>query len=903
VAASGLAHDESSAGLHPPFMNKINIIITVAIAAVTISVWAWINRPDTEPPWPAMIQGFSFSPMRAHNNPMLGNFPTVQEIDEDLTLLEGKTHAVRTYTLEGTLAEIPALAGKHGINVALGAWIDARLEKNDAEVSQLLQVAHKYKRNVVRVIVGNEVILRGDIPIQQLIRYLDKVRGKLKIPVSTAEPWHIWKKNPELVKHVDYLAVHVLPYWEGVPVQRAVEFVVERINELKVMYPDKPIVITEVGWPSNGRTRQGSVASDANEAIFLRRFLQRAEQENYIYYIMEAFDQPWKTVRQAEGSVGAYWGVFDVERQPKFAFSEPIVGIPGWPKLAGISVLIAAITFALLLIDSKTLSGHGRSFLAIVAYAAATAAVWIVHEYTHQYLTLGTILIGLLMLIGMIGVIGVLLIEAHEWAEALWVKEHRRLFKPRPMADADLPMVSIHVPAYNEPPEMLIETLDALARLNYPRFEVLVIDNNTRDPAVWQPVEAHCRLLGERFRFFHVDPLSGFKSGALNFALARTAGEAQVIAVIDSDYLVDPDWLRDLVPRFQRPQVAIVQAPQDYRDGGENAFKAMCYAEYRGFFYIGMITRNERNAIIQHGTMTLVRRSVLAEVGGWSEWSITEDAELGLRIFEKGYEATYFPYSYGKGLIPDTFTNYKNQRFRWAYGAMQIMRRHAAQLFSGAGRLTAGQRYHFLAGWMPWIADGMNLLFNLAALGWSLAMITAPTDFDPPLIILSVLPLALFCFKLAKIIYLYRGARVVVTAWQILAAMFAGLALSHTIAKAMLLGMVTRGRPFLRTPKLENSLALVKALASAREECLFMLALWGAAAGIFMKHGSDTLDLLLWIIVLIVQSLPYLAAVLMSLISGLPRMSAKPLITEPVNAGIDPATSSGHPDLPTAHQK
>ncbi len=219
------------------------------------------------------------------------------------------------------------------------------------------------------------------------------------------------------------------------------------------------------------------------------------------------------------------------------------------------------------------------------------------------------------------------------------------------------------------------------------------------------------------------------------------------------------------MPRFQRPQIAIVQAPQDYRDGGENAFKAMCYAEYRGFFFIGMITRNERNAIIQHGTMTLVRRSVLAEVGGWSEWSITEDAELGLRIFEKGYEATYFPNSYGKGLIPDTFMNYKNQRFRWAYGAMQIMRRHAAQLFGGgASRLTAGQRYHFLAGWLPWIADGMNLVFNLAALGWSLAMVMMPARFDPPLIILSVLPLALFSFKIAKVIYLYRGARVVGTA-------------------------------------------------------------------------------------------------------------------------------------------
>ena len=866
-------------GAHPSFMNRINVTITVAIAALTISLWAWINRPDTEPPWPEMIQGFSFSPMRADDNPMLGKYPTLEEIEQDLILLKGKTHAVRTYTLEGPLAEIPALAAKHGINVALGAWIDARLQKNEGEISKLLQVAHQHKRNVVRVIVGNEVLLRGDIPKAQLIKYLDKVRSRIKIPVSTAEPWHVWKKNPDLVKHVDYLAVHVLPYWEGVPVRRAVDFVVERINELKAQYPDKPIVITEVGWPSNGRTRQGAVASDANEAIFLRRFLQRAQQEKYIYYIMEAFDQPWKTVRQAEGSVGAYWGVFNVEREPKFSFSDPIVGIPNWPKLAAISVLIAAITFALLLIDSRTLTSRGRGFLAMIAYGAATAAVWIVHEYTHQYLTLSTILIGLLMLIGMIGVIGVLLIEAHEWAEALWVKEHRRLFKPRPMADADLPMVSIHVPACNEPPEMLIETLNSLARLNYPRFEVLVIDNNTRDPAVWQPVEAHCRTLGERFRFFHVDPLAGFKSGALNYALARTADDAQVIAVIDSDYIVDPDWLRDLVPRFQRPQVAIVQAPQDYRDGGENAFKAMCYAEYRGFFYIGMITRNERNAIIQHGTMTLVRRSVLAEVGGWSEWCITEDAELGLRIFEKGYEATYFPNSYGKGLIPDTFANYKNQRFRWAYGAMQIMRHHAAQLFGrGERRLTAGQRYHFLAGWLPWIADGLNLLFNLAALGWSLAMITAPTDFDPPLIILSVLPLALFCFKLAKVTYVYRGARVVGTAWQTLAAMLAGLALSHTIAKAMLLGMVTRGRPFLRTPKLEHSLALVKALASAREEALFMLALWGAATGIYLKHGSDTLDLLLWIIVLIVQSLPYLAALLMSFISGLPRMSAKPIV-------------------------
>src|SRR5690606_14924748 len=194
------------------------------------------------------------------------------------------------------------------------------------------------------------------------------------------------------------------------------------------------------------------------------------------------------------------------------------------------------------------------------------------------------------------------LAEAHEWAESLWTKKWQRL--PRPAADtpdADLPLVSIHVPAYNEPPDMMIQTLDALARLDYPRFEVLVIDNNTKDPAVWQPVEEHCRQLGERFRFFHVDPLAGFKAGALNFALRQTAPEAAVVAVIDSDYMVEPDWLRALVPQFADANMAIVQAPQDYRDGDENAFKAMCLAEYRGFFQIGMVTRNERNAIIQHG--------------------------------------------------------------------------------------------------------------------------------------------------------------------------------------------------------------------------------------------------------------------------------------------------------------
>jgi cellulose synthase/poly-beta-1,6-N-acetylglucosamine synthase-like glycosyltransferase len=417
---------------------------------------------------------------------------------------------------------------------------------------------------------------------------------------------------------------------------------------------------------------------------------------------------------------------------------------------------------------------------------------------------------------------------------------------------------------------MVIETLNALAALDYPRFEVLVVDNNTKDPGVWQPVRAHCQKLGSRFRFFHVDPLSGFKAGALNFALARTRPDARIIAVIDSDYTVSENWLKDLVPQFKDPDVGIVQAPQDYRDSAGNIFKAMCYAEYRGFFFIGMITRNERNAIIQHGTMTLIRREVLQDLGGWAEWCITEDAELGLRIFEKGYSACYIAKSYGRGLMPDTFGDYKKQRYRWAYGAVQILRRHATYLTSPKkSRLTSGQRYHFFAGWLPWLADGVNLLFNLAALCWSVAMIADPIHFDPPLVVFSLLPLSLFVFKVGKLFYLYR-TRVKTSLAQTISAAVAGLALSHTIAKAVLSGFVTRDKPFFRTPKMAGASALLKIVAVCVDELFMMGALLSAAITIGSIQKMDTLDINLWVIVLVIQSLPYGATLLMAMISAFP---------------------------------
>ncbi|MDJ0891561.1 MAG: glycosyltransferase [Gammaproteobacteria bacterium] len=853
-------------------MKKANFAVALAASVLTLSFWGLLNRPYQAPGWPDRVMGFSFSPTLADQDPFAGRLPGRDDIDVDLALLAGKAHAVRTYTVRDAMAEVPALARKRGMNVALGAWLDGDGPHDEAEVDRLVELTRSGYRNVVRVMVGNEVIRRQDMPVAQLIGYLDRVRGELDTPVSTAEPWHVWLEHPELADHVDYIAAHVLPYWEGVAVEQAVDYVVDRTEQLRAAFPGKPVVLAEVGWPSRGRTRGAAVASRVNQATFLRHFLSRAPREGYTYYLMEAFDQPWKRV--SEGAVGAYWGVYDAQRQAKFPFVSPVVEVPEWPALAAVSVLAALLLLAVVLKDSRGLRISGRSFLTLVAFVAATAVVWVIHDYLRQYLTLADGVVGVLLLLGMLGVVLVVVTEAHEWAEARWLKAWRRQLEPAGASEDRLPMVSIHVPAFNEPPQMLMTTLDALACLDYPRYEVVVVDNNTADPAVWRPVQAHCAALGPRFRFHHVAPLAGFKAGALNYSLAHTDGQAQVIAVVDSDYLVHVRWLRDLVPQLLRPEVAIVQAPQDYRDQGESLFKSMCYQEYRGFFHIGMMTRNERNAIIQHGTMTLVRRAALEEVGGWSEWSITEDAELGLRILEHGYEAAYTPQSYGRGLIPDTFANYKKQRFRWAYGAVQILRRRAGFLAARAGsRLSIGQRYHFLGGWLPWLADGLNLFFTVAALLWSAAMVLFPERIDPPLVVFSLLPLSLFGFKLAKLLFLYRS-RVRATFGQSLSAALAGLSLSHTVALAVLSGCISTDKPFFRTPKMVPGTGLRDALGSAREETLMMLALWLAVAGVLGTQDTQLWDVRLWAAMLVVQSVPYLAALVVSVTSSFPRLAA-----------------------------
>ena len=845
----------------------LNLVVVLAIAALFTGFWALINRPVSAPNWPEQISGFSYSPFQQGQYPQKDQYPTDDEMRRDLEIMSKLTDNIRTYSVDGTLGDIPKLAEEFGLRVTIGIWISPDLERNEREIQKAIELANN-SRSVVRVVVGNEALFREEITPEDLIVLLDRVRAAVKVPVTTSEQWHIWEKYPQLAKHVDLIAAHILPYWEFIPVDKAGQFVLDRARDLKKMFPKKPLLLSEVGWPSNGRMRGGADATPADQAIYLRTLVNTLNRRGYNYFVIEAFDQPWKA--SDEGSVGAYWGVYNAARQQKFNFEGPVVAIPQWRVLAIGSVVMGLLSLALLLIDGSALRQRGRTFLTFTAFLCGSVLVWIGYDYSQQYSTWFSLTVGILLGLGAFGVFIVLLTEAHELAEAVWIRKRRREFLPVETEDAYRPKVSIHVPCYNEPPEMVKQTLDALANLDYPDFEVLIIDNNTKDPAVWEPVRDYCATLGPRFKFFHVAPLAGFKGGALNYLIPHTAPDAEVIAVIDSDYCVDRNWLKHMVPHFADPKIAIVQSPQDYRDQNESTFKKLCYSEYKGFFHIGMVTRNDRDAIIQHGTMTMTRRSVLEELG-WADWCICEDAELGLRVFEKGYSAAYSHNSYGKGLMPDTFIDFKKQRFRWAYGAIQIIKRHTSSLLLGKDtELTRGQRYHFLAGWLPWVADGMNIFFTVGALLWSAAMIIVPTRVDPPLLIFAIPPLALFVFKVGKIIFLYRRA-VGVNLKDAFAAALAGLALSHTIAKAVLYGFFTTSIPFFRTPKNADNHGFWVAISEAREEVFIMLLLWGAAVGIFFVQGLPSNDMRFWVVMLLVQSLPYLAALIMAFMSSLPK--------------------------------
>ncbi len=859
---------------------KTKIVTVIALALIVFinfSIWSYVNNPLQLQPWTKTTMGVTFDPMRKQDTQTSNTFPSEADIDHDLSLLANKVHAVRTYSVLKGLDKIPELAAKYNLNTTVGAWIDGNLEKNRQEIETLINVSRQNNPKIVRVMVGNEVLLRSEITSEQLIEYIREVKKNTWRPVSTSETWDIWIKHPELVAEVDFIAVHILPYWEGIAAEDAVDYVFDRYHAVQQAYPNKPIVITEVGWPSDGQPFKHATASVSNQAKFLREFLNRADAEKVTYYIVEAFDQPWKM--SLEGSAGAYWGIFNADRQPKYPMDSDVITMPNWEHWAAGAAIFSVVLMVLFLFTRSSMKLPGLLFFGLIANLAASTIFWSVSIGAQQYQTKITMVFwGVLILMQVLAAV-ILLIESLEIAEVIWHRKTARTFQPlKPSPDFKYPKVSLHLPIHNEPPDMVRMTLEALNKVDYPNLEVLVMDNNTKDPAVWEPVKVDCERLGPKFRFFHLENWPGFKAGAINHALEQTAPDAEIIAVIDSDYILSPDWLNCMVPYFDNENVGFIQSPQDYRDRDQSAFKSFCYWEYAGFFNIGMVQRNEYNAIIQHGTMTMIRKSALLEVGKWSEWCICEDSELGLRLYEAGYDSVYVKDSFGQGVMPDTMSGYMTQRYRWVYGAMQIIKAHwRSFLPSKEPKLTPAQKYYFIAGWLPWFSDALALVFTITSLILTAVILYDPIHSELPANAFLLPTVGIFSFKIIRGLWLYQ-ARVPCSVWQSLGASLSGLALTHTVAKGTIQGLFTSGKPFMRTPKFEQHSALFVGLFTIRQE-LLLLTLLSVAIGMMasLEH-FDNFSGRLWIAILSVQAVPYVAALLTVLISIAPDYKPEPVV-------------------------
>jgi len=494
------------------------------------------------------------------------------------------------------------------------------------------------------------------------------------------------------------------------------------------------------------------------------------------------------------------------------------------------------------------------------AWFAAIVAFWKGHYFVPgAAFALG---LGIVLLVPLVAIA---LSRLEEIAAIAFGRPPRRLANAPPLVpDFAAPKVSIHVPACCEPPDMLKASLDAVARLDYANFECVVVINNTPDPAFWLPIEEHCRVLGERFKFVRIDNLAGYKAGALRVALANTAADAEIIGVIDADYVVQPDWLKDLVPLFADPRVGLVQSPQDHRDGDRSVMHHAMNAEYAGFFDIGMVQRNEFNAVIMHGTMCLLRRAAIDAAGGWSSETIVEDTDLGLSLLEQGWIAHYSNRRYGHGLLPDTFEAYKRQRHRWAYGGFQLLRKHWRRLLPWAPGLSREQKREYGIGWLNWLgSDSIGVVVALLNILW--VPVVAFANIAVPDRILTLPILAAFTVAVAHFATLYR-LRVRASVGQMFGAVMAAMALQWTVARAVGTGVVNEHAPFLRTAK--GGIGRKRPDFAAFWEAVIAALLLVGALTLVITNYKQVREINIFAFVLVVQSVPFIAAVILASIEG-----------------------------------
>jgi exo-beta-1,3-glucanase (GH17 family) len=325
-------------------------LLLISLGAIA-AVWWWLATPITLARAPidpnAKLQCVSYAPFRGAQTPLS---PTTmiapEQIGQDLAQLAKISDCVRTYSVENGLDQVPAQAAKVGLKVIQGIWLGSTRLKNLAQIATVVALTKQFPQVISSVVVGNEVLLRGEMTSADLAATIRSVKLQVAVPVTYADVWEYWLRNREVYDAVDFVTIHILPYWEDFPIRAkyAAAHVDSIRKRMAVAFPAKEILIGETGWPSQGRMREGALPSRTNQARVVSEILDLAKQEGFRVNLIEAYDQPWK--RQLEGTVGGYWGLLDsVKRELKYPPNEAISNFPLWKWQMGFGMALSVLTF------------------------------------------------------------------------------------------------------------------------------------------------------------------------------------------------------------------------------------------------------------------------------------------------------------------------------------------------------------------------------------------------------------------------------------------------------------------------------------------------------------------------------------------------------------------------------
>jgi exo-beta-1,3-glucanase (GH17 family) len=365
-------------------MEQISLRTPLALLLISLSViaavWWWVATPVTLPRAPidpnAKLLCVSYAPFRDTQTPLtLTTHVPAEQIEQDLTQLAKITDCVRTYSIENGLDQVPGIAAKVGLKVIQGIWLGSNRLKNLAQISTAVNLTKEYPGVITALVVGNEVLLRGEMTTADLAANIRSVKSQVTVPVTYADVWEFWLRNREIYEAVDFITIHILPYWEDMPVRA--KYAAAHVNAIRqrmaVAFPGKEILIGETGWPSEGRMREGALPSRTNQARIVSEILDLAKREGFRVNLIEAYDQPWK--RQLEGTVGGYWGLIDsVQRAVKYPPGENISNFPFWKLQMGCGMALSFFTFCAAWLTLRRRPWRPRLMTWIAVGVSATSA-------------------------------------------------------------------------------------------------------------------------------------------------------------------------------------------------------------------------------------------------------------------------------------------------------------------------------------------------------------------------------------------------------------------------------------------------------------------------------------------------------------------------------------------------